>query len=248
MTPITKAHGRAVRHAALLAALLAAFGAAPSSAQQPAPFPAPKAPPPKAAPKQPAPPAPQQPAQVPPAPAPTTPQLTAAPTVPLVYSPWVKICQKVPAGVQDPQICLTLREARLETGQLMAAAALVERAGDPKKLIRITLPLGVQLAAGTRLTLDSEQPAAAAYVMCTPGGCLSDYDVTPDYIEKLKKGQNMILQGVNTIGQVASYALSLADFAKVLEGPPTDGDAFAASQKKFWEDRLKAQQPVAPPK
>lgn len=246
MTPITTARGRDVRSAAVLAALLVAFSAALAGAQQPAPFPAPKAPPPKAAPKQPA---PQQPAQVQPAPAPAPQQqLTAAPAVPLVYSPWVKICQKVPAGVPDPQICLTLREARLETGQLMAAAALVERAGDPKKLIRVTLPLGVQLAAGTRLTLDSDQPASAAYVMCTPGGCLSDYDVTPDYIEKLKKGQNMILQGVNTIGQVASYALPLADFAKANEGAPTDGDAFAASQKKFWEDKLKTQQPVAPPK
>ena len=49
-------------------------------------------------------------------------------------------------------------------------------------------------------------------------------------------------------GQVASYALPLANFAKAIDGPPTDQDAFDKSQKEEWEKRLKSQpQPNAPP-
>src|SRR5262245_34087488 len=138
-----------VRRALAVAAvtsLVAALAVPTAFAQQPAPTPAPKAAPkpaPKAAPKQPA---EQQPAQLQ--------QGQAAPggdqQMPVVYSPWTKICGKD----QQPgakQVCLTVSEAHLETGQFLAGAALIEQEGEQRRIFRITLPLGMQLPQGARV-------------------------------------------------------------------------------------------------
>ena len=89
-----------------------------------------------------------------------------------------------------------------------------EEAGEEKKLFRITLPLGMQIPQGTRLLLDKEQPMTGTYVVCLPNGCMADFDVNPEFVGKLKKGQQLVLQGINLPGQAATYMLPLTDFAK----------------------------------
>jgi invasion protein IalB len=201
-------------------------------------------------------PAPQQ-AQPQPAPQQAAPQQAApaAPLPPVVYSTWTKICPKPPANAPQPVklICLTVKEMRLETGQFLAGAALIEQQGEEKKLLRVTLPLGMQLAPGTRVTLDAEQPASASYVVCVPNGCMADYQIDAAYVARLKKGQQLTLQGVSMVGQVASFPLPLAELAKALDGPPTDQEEFDKRQKAEWEKRLKDHQqqqnaPQAAPK
>jgi invasion protein IalB len=213
-----------------------ALGTSFALAQQPVP--APKATPRPVAPKQ-QPKAPAQPAQQAPA-APADQQQAAAPTdqPPIVYSPWTKFCGK-DNNAQAKEVCLTVKEARLETGQFLAGAALIEQAGEEKKLFRITLPLGMQLPQGTRMLLDKEQPLTGRYIVCLPNGCMADFDVTPDFVGKLKKGQQLVLQGINLPGQAASYMLPLADFAKANEGPPTDPKKFEEDQKKLQEELQK---------
>lgn len=247
MTAIVTAPARPVRRvatsiAAMAAALLA--GTSLALAQQPQPpqqhVPAPKATPrpvqQKAQPKQQQ---QQQPAQQ--APAAPADQAAAGPPAdqpPVVYSPWTKFCGK-DNNAQAKEVCLTVKEARLETGQFLAGAALIEQAGEEKKLFRITLPLGMQLPQGTRMLLDKEQPLQGRYIVCLPNGCMADFDVTPDFVGKLKKGQQLVLQGINLPGQAASYMLPLADFAKANEGPPTDPKKFEEDQKKLQEELQK---------
>jgi invasion protein IalB len=241
---------RTMRHAVscLTVAATLAFGSSLALAQAPAPAPAmpgPKAPPRPVQPaQQKAPPAPakqpQQPAQQAPQ-APGGAEQAAAPPAdqpPIVYSPWTKFCGKDnnPAA---KEVCLTVKEARLETGQFLAGAALIEQAGEEKKLFRVTLPLGMQLPQGTRMLLDKEQPMQGRYIVCLPNGCMADFDVTPDFVAKLKKGQQIVLQGINLPGQAASYMLPLADFAKANDGPPTDPKKFEEEQKKLQEELQK---------
>jgi len=224
------------RVATCIAAVTAlALGTSFSLAQQPVP--APKATPRPVAPKQ-QPKAPPQPAQQAPA-APADQQAAAPPEQPpVVYSPWTKFCGK-DNNAQAKEVCLTVKEARLETGQFLAGAALIEQQGEEKKLFRITLPLGMQLPQGTRMVLDKEQPMTGRYIVCLPNGCMADFDVTPDFVGKLKKGQQLVLQGINLPGQAASYMLPLADFAKANEGPPTDPKKFEEDQKKLQEELQK---------
>src|SRR5882724_4565116 len=222
--------------AALTLGTSIAFAQTPPAPQVPAPKAAPRPTPPKQAPaKQPAP-AAQQPA----APAAPADQQAAAPTEqpPVVYSPWTKFCGK-DNNPQAKEVCLTVKEARLETGQFLAGAALIEQAGEEKKLFRITLPLGIQIPQGTRLLLDKEEPQTGRYVVCLPNGCMADFDVNKEFVAKLKKGQQIVLQGINLPGQAASYMVPLTDFAKANDGPATDPKQFEADQKKLQEELQK---------
>jgi invasion protein IalB len=240
MNPVAGALFTLVTRARIVLWLLAcALGASVAVAQTEAPKPAVKAPK-----KQPQ---PQPQAQPQPAP---QPQAAAPQMPPVIYSTWTKICPKQQPGApqQAKQVCLTVKEARLETGQFLAGAAVIEQQGEDKKLLRITLPLGVQIAPGTRVTLDSEQPATAIYVTCIPNGCMADFEINPSYIDRMKKGQQLLLQGVNMQGQVANYLLPLVDFGKAIDGPPTDQEEFDRKQRAEWEQRLKKQQQIAPAK
>jgi len=213
---------------------------APAAADSPAPKPKPAKKPAK-------PPAPA--AQVAPAPAPAPDAQQAAPgqgapqggdqqqQVQLIYSPWTKFCLK--PNQQDPnakQVCFTGKDARIESGMPVVAAVLIEPDGDTKKILRVTLPLGMQLVHGTRVIIDQNQPMTAPYVICFTNGCMADYEATPDMIGKMKKGQGLAVQAINSTGQPISLVLPLADFGKANEGPPTDPKVFEEQQKKLQDE------------
>jgi invasion protein IalB len=228
----------AVTATAALVLALAVAHAPLALAQQPTapPAAAPKKPPPKK-PVKPAPQAGQQaPAaqaqQPPPAQAPDQP---GDQQVQLIYSPWTKFCLKG----QDPnakQVCFTGKDARIESGMPVIAAVIIEPEGDPKKILRVTLPLGMQLVHGTRVILDQSQPMTAPYVICFTNGCMSDYEITAEMIARMKKGQGLVVQAINSTGQPISLVLPLADFAKAYDGPPTDPKEFEERQKKLQEE------------
>ena len=218
--------------AATLSATLIASGA---QAQAPAPA-APKAPP-KAAPKAPAAPAPQAPpAGAPPAAAAPQPQEQQ---VQLIYAPWTKFCLKgQEAGAK--QVCFTGKDGRIESGQPVIAAVIIEPEGEPKKLLRVTLPLGMQLVHGTRIIVDSNAPLQGPYVICFQNGRMSDYEATPELIASLKKGQNLVVQAINANGAPLTLPLPLAgEFQKAYDGPPTDPKVFEETQKKLQEELQK---------
>ena len=181
------------------------------------------------------------------APAPKQPQ---APQ--LIYSPWTKFCLK---GQQKnaKEVCFTGKDARIESGRPIVAAVLIEPKGEAKKVLRVTVPLGVQLRHGTRVIIDQGTPINKPYVICFANGCMSDYDATPEMIEKLKKGKGLTIQAINAGGQPISLVLPLKEFAKAHDGPPTDPKVFEAQQRKLQEElqkraqearkKLEAQQP-----
>ena len=227
------------RVATLITTLSAlALGTSLALAQAPQPqVPAPKATPRPVPPAQKAQPKQQQ-QQQQQTPAPAEQQQAQSEQPPVVYSPWTKFCGK-DNNPQSKEVCLTVKEARLETGQFLAGAALIEQTGEEKKLFRITLPLGMQLPQGTRMLLDKEEPMQGRYIVCLPNGCMADFDVSKDFVAKLKKGQQLVLQGINLPGQAATYMLPLTDFAKANEGPPTDPKKFEEDQKKLQDELQK---------
>ncbi|HEV7876970.1 invasion associated locus B family protein [Bradyrhizobium sp.] len=216
-----------------------------AQAQTPAPAPGAPAPAPKAAPKAAAPkaapkaaPAPAPAAQAPAAPAPAAGAQPAADQVQLIYAPWTKFCLKG-QDASAKQVCFTGKDGRIESGQPVIAAVIIEPEGDPKKILRVTLPLGMQLVHGTRVIVDANAPAQAPYVICFQNGCMSDYDVTPELIGNLKKGQNLVVQAINSNGAPLTLPLPLAEFAKAYDGPPTDPKVFEETQKKLQEELQK---------
>jgi invasion protein IalB len=205
---------------------------APKPAKKPKPKPAPEAqqtPAPAPAPA----PAPQQPAQAQPAPGGDQGQQAqnGQQPVQLIFSPWTKFCLKgqpgQPADPNAKEVCFTGKDARVESGQPVAAAVIIEPQGADKKLLRVTLPLGMQLAHGTRVIVDQNQPM---------NGCMADYEASADMIGKMKKGQGLVIQAINTTGQPISLVMPLNDFAKAYDGPPTDPKEFEAQQKKLQDE------------
>lgn len=232
--------GRVLTVAAAAAGLLGAalIAMPPALAQTPSPKPAPK-PAPAA---QPAAPAQQQQQQ-----AQTPPQL--------MYSAWIKLCNKG-ADTNNKEVCVLHKDGRLENGRPVVVAELIEPEGAPQKLLRVTVPLGVQLQRGTRVIIDQDTPLTAPFSMCIPLGCFSDYQAGDDMVTKLKKGKSLTVQAINFNNTAISLQLPLADFAKAYEGPPTDPKAFEAQQRKLQSElqkkadearkKLEAQQQPAP--
>jgi invasion protein IalB len=252
-----------VRPRGRLVALLAATAlavpfalAAQGQAQAQAPAPAPGAPAPKAkakaAPKAaPAAPAPSAQQAAPPAaaqaqqqPAPSAGGQPAQDQMPqLIYAPWTKFCLKG-QDANAKQICFTGKDGRIESGQPVIAAVIIEPEGEPKKILRVTLPLGMQLVHGTRVIVDNNTPAQSPYVICFANGCMSDYEVTPEMLANLKKGQNLVVQAINANGAPLTLPLPLQEtggsgFAKAYDGPPTDPKVFEENQKKLQEELQK---------
>ena len=233
--------GRVLAATMAAAGLLAAVLVAPSAFAQ-----APKQPAKPAAPKQaPAAKPAEQPQQAQPQ------QQTADPQ--LMYSPWMKVCGKGP-DTNNKQVCVTTKDGRLENGMPVAIVQLFAPEGE-QKVLRVTVPLGMQLAHGTRMIIDQGQPAHQPYKICFPVGCMSDYPVTDDMVATMKKGQMLTVQAINMQGTPISLPMPLADFAKAYEGPATDPKAFEEQQRKLQEElqkkaeearkKLEGQQPSA---
>jgi len=89
------------------------------------------------------------------------------------------------------------------------------------------------LQPGTRVIVDDGQPLTAPYVACVSNGCTADYEATQEFIDRLKKGKGVGLQGIRGNGQPFGVILPLADFAKAHDGPPMDEKQFEEQQKKL---------------
>jgi invasion protein IalB len=239
--PLGRAQTATMAAVGLLTALLVA---APALAQAPQPKAAPKAAPKQAPTAKQAPPAAAAPAEAPAAQA-GEPQL--------MYSPWMKVCGKG-QDTNNKQVCVITKDGRLENGMPVAIIQLFEPEGEAK-ILRVTVPLGMQLAHGTRMIIDQGQPAQQPYKICFPVGCMSDYPVTDDILAKMKKGKMLTVQAINMQGTPISLPMPLVDFAKAYDGPATDPKAFEEQQRKLQEElqkkaeearkKLEAQQPAA---
>jgi invasion protein IalB len=143
----------------------------------------------------------------------------------LVFSPWTKSCLKQ----EEANVhlgCLIAKNGRTASGSLAVAAVLIEPPGESRKILRVTLPLEMQLPEGTRIMVDQGQSINAPYISCVRTGCIADYEASKELIDQLKRGQGLVVEGINSQGQVVSFVLPLFDFAKAYDGPPTDSKSF----------------------
>lgn len=234
--------GRGLTVTMAAASLMAALLVAPVAfAQTPSPKAAPKA-------------AQKQAPAAKPAEAPAPPAAQQAGEPQLMYSPWMKVCGKGP-DTNNKQVCVITKDGRLENGMPVAIVQLFSPEGDAK-VLRVTVPLGMQLAHGTRMIIDQGTPAQQPYKICFPVGCMSDYPVTDEMVAAMKKGQMLTVQAINMQGTPISLPMPLVDFGKAYDGPATDPKAFEEQQRKLQEElqkkaeearkKLEAQAPATP--
>jgi hypothetical protein len=98
---------------------------------------------------------------------------------------------------------------------------------------------------GVQIIFDQDQPLSGPYLTCLPAGCLADFDVTPAILEKMQKGQSIMVKAIRLDGSLLSVPLPLSGFAKANAGPPADPKVIAEQQQKLRES-VKAANPPAP--
>lgn len=124
---------------------------------------------------------------------------------------WKKFCfNNQKTGLK--RVCSTRAETRKHDDQsLLAAVDIIDLEGEAKKILRVTFPLGVQLAHGTRVIVDGRDPLQSPYTICTAAGCVSDHEAAPGLLDRMQDGALMV-QAIDTSGKPLTVALSLTDF------------------------------------
>ncbi|MFY9688263.1 MAG: invasion associated locus B family protein, partial [Pseudolabrys sp.] len=122
---------------------------------------------------------------------------------------WIKSCSPKSTKAA-PRICVVKEETIVESGTI--SAMLVETDSTAKKLLRVTLPLGMDLRQGASIIIDDRERISVPYVACENQGCVADFDAS-NLILLLKQGRKLAIQGTNGQGKFISYVLPLDDFA-----------------------------------
>jgi len=187
-------------------------------------------------------PARQQPQQQQPAPQAAPQAQNNGPTVVQVkpepsQTDWTKVCGKDQA--QNKEICYTTRDFVSDQGQPVLAVAIYDVKGDPTKIVRFLMPLGLLLRPGIRFTTDQGQPVPGQYAICFPNGCFAEAQVKEDFIGSLKKGNVLNVSVQNQVGREVTFAVPLTGFSKAFDGPPIDPKVLEEQQKKLQEELQK---------
>jgi len=166
-----------------------------------------------------------------------------APDVKFSASPWQKICQENPENKK--QVCVLTQILGVEN-QAFAKVDIIEMKDEPRKRLNVSVPLGMRLQPGMRITLDKD-PVAVPFVICQPiqgpvAMCIGDTEVDAAFVAKLKKANAVYLQMVNGTGRTLSLPISNADFGKAYDGPGMDAKvAMEQQRKREEEERAKLQ-------
>jgi invasion protein IalB len=157
----------------------------------------------------------------------------------LIYSSWTKFCFNgtcfVGAGAEAPGGC----------GPRFAAVVIAP-AGQPKQILRVTVPSSVNRADGVRVGIDQDEPAARPYARCDRGVCAAaDIEGGAELVDRLKHGQMLVMTMADAAGLPVSVRLPLADFATAYDGPPQQPKMFEKQSGKLQEE-LKAQHQHGP--
>ena len=145
----------------------------------------------------------------------------------LIYSPWIKFC----VG----ETCFVGKDAHADCVPVVAAV-LIERSGETKRTLRVTLPTGMNVEHGIRIIIDQDQPIDRPYVQCFPYGCRADYDAGPELVDRLKSGKMLLLEVVDSANSPISLSVPLVDFASAYDGPARAPKVFEAQSGQLQKE------------
>lgn len=153
---------------------------------------------------------------------------------------WTKVCGKDQAA--NKEICYTTRDFVSDQGQPVLAVAIYDVKGDPNKIVRFLMPLGLLLQPGIRFGVDTAQPTPGRYAICFPNGCFAEAQVKDDFINAMKKGSTLSVSVQNQGAREVSFAIPLTDFAKGFDGAAIDPKVLEEQQKQLQDELAKRQE------
>ena len=154
---------------------------------------------------------------------------------------WTKVCGKDQAS--NSEVCYTTRDFVSDQGQPVLAVAVYDAKGGPQgpsKILRFLTPLGLLLQPGVRFAVDQQQATPGRYAICFPNGCFAEAPgLKDDVVNQMKKGGTLNVSVQNQAQREVTFAVPLAGFGKVFDGPPIDPKVLEEQQKKLQEEMLK---------
>ena len=178
-------------------------------------------------------PRPAQPAPAAPA-APAAPQPPPAVKVPLKAAPdqqdWLKVCGLDPSV--NKTICYTTRDFVAENNQPVMAVAIYSMKEEPRRFVRILVPLTFLIQPGIRFSAEGTQPVNARFQICLPQGCFVEGELNEATITALKKANTLRIDMQNQLGQEVNFEVPLAGFGKAYDSAGIDQDTLARMQQQ----------------
>jgi invasion protein IalB len=134
------------------------------------------------------------------------------------YGDWQKVCFKTPGS---NMVCRTrISGVWPDTGQSAVRADLIERDGEDKARLQLFLPVGLYLQTPVKLTVDQGKSYSVPYVWCMTNTCIAGSAADPQLIRDMEKGENLVLEVVDSSVQSVSTTLPLGQFANTRKGAP----------------------------
>ena len=134
------------------------------------------------------------------------------------YGDWKKVCFRTPGS---NMVCRTnISGIWSDTGQSAVRADLIEREGEGKARLQLFLPVGLYLQTPVKLTVDQGKSFSVPYVWCMTNTCIAGSVADPQLIGDMEKGENLVLEVVDSSVQNVSTTMPLSQFASVRKGAP----------------------------
>lgn len=150
---------------------------------------------------------------------------------------WTKVCGKDTAN--NKEICYTTRDFISDQGQPVMAVAVYDVKGDPVRIMRFLMPLGLLITPGIRFGVDQANAVSGKYQICFPNGCFAEAQIKEDGVNSLKKGTNLNVSVQNQAGREVTFQIPLTGFAKGFDGPAIDPKVLQEQQEKLKEQLQK---------
>ncbi len=145
--------------------------------------------------------------------------------------PWLKVCNTDPAT--SKQICVVTQELRADNGTFIASATLRQTTGEATVAMIVAVPPGVLLQPGLATKVDNNAQVDIKYEICFPNACYARLDTNAEYVNQLKRGNQLAIQAINQTGQPLTFPFSLSGFTRTFDGPGLDTEAAQARQDEL---------------
>lgn len=147
---------------------------------------------------------------------------------------WVKICitnEKV-----KKEQCQTGFDLRTSTGQFLATVQVMETVGEARKVVRVIVPTGMLLQPGIRVQVDDGKAEEGKFGFCAPEGCVAQVVASDAFVNQMKAGKQITVNGQGQAANPIAFNFPLADFKSTTEGKPIDAETFKKRQEAIARD------------
>lgn len=167
---------------------------------------------------------------------------------------WVKVCKetavthfpkdkKAKPTEQMKQICRTRYEQLAPFAAMSVQVQHIKDVDELGLIISFSLPQQMAIKPGILAAVYTPEQWAlvqkkkevdkkelkilkVGYTRCGPGSCNAEVPAPKPLIDDMRKGSVMLVKAFRGDGQVVEVPVSLAGFAKVMDGKPTDLEAY----------------------